>query len=115
MVLTEHAAIKKVYLVVTVKNKKKKSLEQVWHLTPLNLALVRQADLWVRGQPGLHTEFQDSQNTLSQTTLSASQNTIKKKKKKGKLVLMYFKWQFSCVEMHAINGQFLDTQILNQC
>jgi hypothetical protein len=37
---------------------------QEWWRTPLIPALRRQkqADFWVRGQPGLQSEFQDSQN-----------------------------------------------------
>jgi hypothetical protein len=42
---------------------KKMYMSQVWWCTSLILALrrQRQADFWVRGQPGLQSEFQDSQ------------------------------------------------------
>jgi hypothetical protein len=42
--------------------KKRNWAGQWWHM-PLIPALVRQrqADFWVRGQPGLQSEFQDSQ------------------------------------------------------
>jgi hypothetical protein len=41
-------------------HKKGPSTGRWWH-TPLIPALGRQADFWVRGQPGLQSEFQDSQ------------------------------------------------------
>jgi hypothetical protein len=39
------------------------ALSQAWWRTPLIPALgrQRQADFWVQGQPGLQSEFQDSQ------------------------------------------------------
>jgi hypothetical protein len=42
----------------------KKGLRQAWWHTPLIPALrrQRQANVWVRGQPGLQSEFQDSQS-----------------------------------------------------
>jgi hypothetical protein len=59
---------------------KKRHCSQAWLRTPLIPALgrQRQVDFWVRGQPGLQSEFQDSQGyreTLSRKT--------KKKKKRG--------------------------------
>jgi len=53
-----------------------------WWGTPLILVLrrQRQADFWVRGQPGLQSEFQDSQGYTEKPCLK---NQKKKKKKKG--------------------------------
>jgi hypothetical protein len=51
------------------KAKNKRLLEAgQWWCTPLILALgrQRQADFWVRGQPGLQSEFQGSQRTQTQ-------------------------------------------------
>jgi hypothetical protein len=50
----------------------------LWWLTPLIPALgrQRQADFWVRGQPGLKSEFQDSQGYTEKPCL-------KRKKKKS--------------------------------
>jgi hypothetical protein len=43
----------------------------------------RQADFWVRGQPGLQSEFQDSQGYTEKPCLEKP----KKKKKKKKIYL----------------------------
>ena len=51
---------------------------------PLIPALGRQADFWVRGQPGLQREFQDSQGYTEKPCL---EKTKKKKKIKGVFVL----------------------------
>jgi hypothetical protein len=50
---------------------------QAWWCMPLILALGRQkqADFWVRGQPGLQSEFQDRQGYTEKPCLG--------KKKKG--------------------------------
>jgi hypothetical protein len=37
----------------------------------------RQADYWVRGQPGLQSEFQDSQGYTEKPCLKKTQNKIK--------------------------------------
>jgi hypothetical protein len=57
-----------------------KVLGWVWWCTPLIPALgrQRQADLWVRGQPGLHSEFQDSQGYTEK-------HCLRKKKKFWKI------------------------------
>jgi hypothetical protein len=44
----------------------------------------RQADFWVRGQPGLHSEFQDSQGYTEKPCLEKQKNKKTKKKKKKK-------------------------------
>jgi hypothetical protein len=44
----------------------------------------RQADFWVRGQPGLQREFQDSQPGLYRETLSRNKQTNKQTRKEGK-------------------------------
>jgi hypothetical protein len=58
-----------------------------WH-TPLIPALgrQRQADFWVWGQPGLQSEFQDSQSYTEKPCLEKP----KKKKKKQKLTYFFF-------------------------
>jgi hypothetical protein len=55
--------------------------DRVWWLTPLIPALRRQkqSDFWVRGQPGLQSEFQDSQSYTEKPCLEKPK---KKKKKK---------------------------------
>jgi hypothetical protein len=57
---------------------------RAWWRTPLIPALgrQRQADFWVRGQPGLQSEFQDSQGYTEKPCLEKRK---KKKKKKTKL------------------------------
>jgi hypothetical protein len=47
---------------------------QCWH-TPLipTLGRQRQADFWVRGQPGLQSEFQDSQGYTEKPCLKNKQ------------------------------------------
>jgi hypothetical protein len=53
----------------------------VWWLTPLIPALgrQRQADFWVPGQPGLQSEFQDSQDyTGNPVSKNKKQNKTKK-------------------------------------
>jgi hypothetical protein len=59
----------------------KSPLSRAWWCTPLILALgrQRQAEFWVRGQPGLQSEFQASQGYTEKPCL-------KKKKKKKKEV-----------------------------
>jgi hypothetical protein len=53
-----------------------------WH-TPLIPALgrERQANFWVRGQPGLQSEFQDSQDYTEKSCLKKPNQKRKKKKK----------------------------------
>jgi hypothetical protein len=55
-----------------------KSEGRAWWCTPLIPALgrQRQADFWVRGQPGLQSEFQDSQGYTEKPCL---ENKTKKK------------------------------------
>jgi hypothetical protein len=63
---------------------------QWWH-TPLIPALgrQRQVDFWVRGQPGLQSEFQDSQSYTEKPCLE-------KPKKKKKRV---FGWNVMCLDL----------------
>jgi hypothetical protein len=67
----------------------RKLLRGAWWPTPLIPALwrQRQADFCVRGQPGLQSEFQDSQGYTGKPCLEKTTTTKKKqqkKKKKGK-------------------------------
>jgi hypothetical protein len=50
-----------------------------WWCTPLIPALgrQRQADFWVRGQPGLHSKFQDSQGYTEKPVSETKQNKTK--------------------------------------
>jgi hypothetical protein len=57
-----------------------------WWRTPLIPALgrQRQADFWVRGQPGLQSEFQDSQGYIEKTCLKNKTKTKNKQTNKPK-------------------------------
>ena len=65
-----------------ISEEKKRSSWAWWH-TPLIPALgrQRQSDFWVRGQPGLQSEFQDSQGYTEKPCLK---NKTKKKQNKTK-------------------------------
>jgi hypothetical protein len=54
-----------------------------WWRMPLIPALgrQRQADLWFQGQPGLQSEFQDSQDYTEKPCLEKTKNKKKQKKK----------------------------------
>jgi hypothetical protein len=41
----------------------------------------RQADFWVRGQPGLQSEFQDSQGYIEKPCLETNKNRTKQNNK----------------------------------
>jgi hypothetical protein len=66
------------------------NLSRAWWRTPLIPALgrQRQADFWVRGQPGLQSEFQDSQDYTEKPCLEKpkTKQTNKQKKKKKKKI-----------------------------
>jgi hypothetical protein len=53
------------------------------HLIPA-LGRQRQADFWVQGQPGLQSEFQDSQGYTEKSCLEKQTNKTKNKKRKEK-------------------------------
>jgi hypothetical protein len=59
-------------------------LSRAWWRTPLIPALgrQRQADFWVRGQPGLQSELQDSQSYTEKPCLEKKQKTNKQTKKR---------------------------------
>ena len=59
-------------------------LSQAWWRTPLIPALgrQRQADFWVRGQPDLQSELQDSQGYTEKPCLEKNKNKNKTKQKK---------------------------------
>ena len=62
---------------------KKKITARCWWHTPLIPALgrQRQEDFWVRGQPGLQSEFQDSQGYTEKPCLEKKNKKTKNKKK----------------------------------
>jgi hypothetical protein len=64
-------------------------MSQAWWRMPLIPALgrQRQADFWVRGQPGLQSEFQDSQGYTEKPCLEKP----KKKKFRDDIEAMYTK------------------------
>jgi hypothetical protein len=61
---------------------KKPASSRAWWRTPLIPALgrQRQADFWVRGQPGLQSEFQDSQGYTEKPCLEKQKTKNKTKK-----------------------------------
>jgi hypothetical protein len=58
----------------------------MWWLTPLipEIGRQRQADFWVRGQPGLQSEFQDSQGYTEKPCLEKPKQKQKQKQNKKK-------------------------------
>jgi hypothetical protein len=74
----------KVFTVTSLKNAS--SPIYWWWVIPLIPALVsqRQADFWVRGQPDLQSEFQDSQDYTEKPCLGEKQNKTKTKKQQQK-------------------------------
>jgi hypothetical protein len=64
-----------------------------WWCMPLIPALrrQRQADFWIQGQPGLQSEFQDSQCYTEKPCLKKPNQTNKKQQQKGptKFVLIF--------------------------
>jgi hypothetical protein len=62
----------------------KKTQGREWWRKPLIPALrrQRQANFWVRGQPGLQSEFQDSQGYTEKPCLEKNKQTKKNPKKK---------------------------------
>ena len=63
-------------------------LARQWWLMPLIPALgrQRQADFWVRGQPGLRSEFQDSQGYVEKSCLGEPKEKKKQKRKHGNVM-----------------------------
>jgi hypothetical protein len=53
----------------------------------------RQADFWVQGQPGLQSEFQDSQDYTEKPCLEKPNK--KKEKKKKSVKINFYRHQFS--------------------
>jgi hypothetical protein len=68
------------------KKKRKCLLSQVWWRTPLIPApgRQRQEDFWVRGQPGLQSEFQDSQGYTEKSCLKPPPQ-----KKLNKIIIIF--------------------------
>jgi hypothetical protein len=66
-------------------------LGRAWWCTPSIPALrrQRQADFWVRGQPGLQSEFQDSQGYTEKLCL---ESPPPQKKKNGGILSFAGKW-----------------------
>jgi hypothetical protein len=72
-----------------------KTSSWAWWRTPLIPALERQSqvDFWVRGQPGLQSEFQDNQGYTEKPCLEKQTNkqTNKQQKQKKKNKIKSFK------------------------
>jgi hypothetical protein len=66
------------------KEKKKKKPPAGWWWTPLILGMQRQADFWVRGQPGLQSEFQDRQDYREKPCLEKQNKTKQNNNNKKK-------------------------------
>jgi hypothetical protein len=75
-----------------------------WWCTPLIPALgrQRQAYFWVRDQPGLQSEFQDSQGYTEKPCLENNKTKNKTKQNKKKWCLDIWEWQKldSCLNIH---------------
>jgi hypothetical protein len=58
---------------------------RTWWRMPLisTLGRQRQVDFWVRGQPGLQSEFQDSQSYIQRNLVSKNQKPKQNKTKKN--------------------------------
>jgi hypothetical protein len=67
---------------------------RAWWRTHLITALgsQRQADFWVRGQPGLQSEFQDSQGYTEKPCLEKTKQNKKKQKTKKHSFLLQRTW-----------------------
>jgi hypothetical protein len=82
------------------------SLGRAWWRTPLIPALgrQRQADFWVRGQPGLQSELQDSQSYKEKPCLEKNKKKKKKEEfcslQKRQSVQLVFLFEFE----HAFRG-----------
>jgi hypothetical protein len=59
------------------------------HLLIPALGRQRQADFWVRGQPGLQSEFQDSQGYIEKPCLEKTNNNNNNNKTKCMLLFTY--------------------------
>jgi hypothetical protein len=59
---------------------------RVWWYTPLipELGRQRQADFWIQGQPGLQSEFQDSQGYTEKPCLENKMRSDKERKEGGR-------------------------------
>jgi hypothetical protein len=77
---------------------KNRSTSWVWWYTPLIPALgrQRQVDFWVWGQPGLQSEFQDSQGYTEKPCLE-KQNKTKQKPKQTKKKPFNYNVLFCCL------------------
>ena len=70
----------------------------VWWHTPLIPALGRQRQIWVRGQPGLQSEFQDSQSYSRETLSQKTKQTNKKQKKRRRSSYIFIEFPTGFVE-----------------
>jgi hypothetical protein len=96
---------------VRVCSKNCKSQTRQWWYTPLILALgrQRQADFCVQGQPGLQSEFQDSQGyteKLSQKTRNQNQTkpTNQPNKQTKRIVRVYLEHVILTLKTQSISG-----------
>jgi hypothetical protein len=85
-------------------------MSRAWWRTPLIPAFgrQRQADFWVRGQPGLQSEFQDSQGYTEKPCLEKP----KKKKKQNELTGSWWR-KVDILFSDIVTGQVAHTPVNN--
>jgi hypothetical protein len=78
------------------------TVSRAWWRTPLIPALgrQRQVDFWVWGQPGLQSEFQDSQGYTEKPCLEKQKQKQKQKNKNKKMTAAIWKYTHCC----SLNG-----------
>jgi hypothetical protein len=73
---------------IMVKNQNKGLMMKMYNFYP-STREAEAGDFWVRGQPGLQSEFQDSQGYTEKPCLEKNKNKNKKKRKEKKMYDLY--------------------------